>query len=60
MHRIVAKFVPRLMLQDQKDNYVIIYQELLNQVNSDEIIMKQILTGDETWVYGYDVDIKVQ
>lgn len=60
MHRIVAKFVPRLMSQDQKDNYVIIYQELLNQVNSDEIIMKQILTGDETWVYGYDVDIKVQ
>ena len=33
-------------------------QELLDQGNDDNFL-KNIITGDETWVYGYDVETKV-
>jgi outer membrane lipoprotein-sorting protein len=35
-------------------------QELLNQANEDENFLKNIINGDETWVYGYDIETKAQ
>jgi transposase len=58
MHRVAAKFVPRLLTDEQKEQRVAISQELLDQANSDENLLKNIVTGDETWVYGYDVETK--
>jgi len=60
MHRIAAKFVPRLLTDDQKQNQVDMSQELLDRANDDDNFLKSIITGDETWVYGYDVETKVQ
>lgn len=60
MHRVAAKFVPRLMSEDQKDNRITICQELIDRANDYDMFMRQIITGDETWVYGYDVETKVQ
>ena len=37
-----------------------ICQELLDRANEDESFLKTIITGDETWVYGYDAETKVQ
>ena len=31
-------------------------QESLNEVNDDAQLLKRIITGDEKWVYGYDVE----
>jgi len=59
MCRVSAKFVLRLLTDDQKENRVEISQELLASANGNENF-KNIITGDETWVYGYDVDTKVQ
>jgi len=60
MHHISAKFVPRLLTDDQKENRVKISQELLANANGNENFLKNIITGDETWVYGYDVQTKMQ
>ena len=61
MHPVAVKFVPRLMSQDQKDNRVTICQELLDRANYDtSMFTEQIITGYETWVYGYDIETKVQ
>jgi transposase len=60
MHRIATKFVPRLLTDDQKQNRVDVSQELLDRANGDDYFLKNIITGDETWVYGYDVETKVQ
>ena len=60
MHRVAAKFVPRVLTEDQKANRVNISQELLDRVSVDENFLKTIVTGDETWVYGYDVETKAQ
>jgi hypothetical protein len=53
MHRVAAKFVSRLLTDEQKEKRVAICQELLHRAN-DEENLKKIETGDETWVYGYD------
>jgi hypothetical protein len=60
MHRVVSKFVPRLLTQDQRESHVAICQELSNCASEDENFLKRIITGDETWVYGYDVQTKMQ
>jgi len=32
----------------------------LNDVNDDPDLLKRVITGDETWVYGYNVETKAQ
>jgi len=60
MRRVSAKFVPRLLTDDQNENRIEISQELLANANGNENFLKNIITGDETWVYECDVDTKVQ
>ena len=60
MRRVSAKFVPRLLTDDLKENRVEISQELLANANGNENFLRKIITGDETWVYGYDVETKTQ
>ena len=60
MHCIATKFVPGVLTEDQKANRVNISQELLDHVSINENFLKTILTGDETWVNGYDVETKAQ
>jgi hypothetical protein len=48
MHRVVSKFVPRLLTQDQRDSRVAIRQERMDRVSEDENFLKGIITGDET------------
>ena len=60
MHWVAAKFVPRLLTEDQRERRVAICQELLDRANEVENFVNCIITGDETWVYGYDVETKAQ
>ena len=60
IYRVAAKFVPRLLTEEQKQNRVTVSEELLDRSNNDENFLKNVITGDETWVYGYDVETKVQ
>ena len=57
---ISAKFVPRLLTDDQKENRVEISLELLTNANGNENFLKNIIIGNETWVYEYDVETKTQ
>jgi len=56
MTRVSAKFVPKLLNFDQKQRRMNIAQDMLNDVNDDPDLLKRVITGDETWVYGYDVE----
>ena len=61
MHCIAAKFVPRLMTSDQQAHRVQVCQDLLNHSENDKEFLSKIITGDdESWVYGYDMETKVQ
>ena len=44
----------------KKRNRVTVIQKLFDRSNADENFLKNVITGDETWVYGYDVETKVQ
>jgi hypothetical protein len=58
MRRVSAKLVPQLLIEDQKENRVEISQELL--ANANEHFLTNVITGDEMWVCGYDVETKMQ
>jgi hypothetical protein len=60
MHRIAAKFVPRLLTPEQKEHRVAICQELRQRAVDDPSFMSRVITGDESWVYEYDSETKQQ
>jgi len=60
MHPTAAKFVPRVMTHDQKDSRVAICQELKETVINDPTLLLNVITGDESNVYAYDLETKLQ
>jgi histone-lysine N-methyltransferase SETMAR len=60
MRRISAKFVPRLLSDDQQVHRVSVCRELKQQTRDDPNFISNIITGDETSVYGYDPETKQQ
>jgi hypothetical protein len=52
--------VPRLLSDDQKAHHVSVCRELKQQARDDPNFISSIITGDETWVYGYDPETKQQ
>jgi len=60
MHRIAAKFVPRVLTQNQKEIRVAICQELKETLKNDPTLLLNVVTGDESIVYAYDPETKLQ
>ncbi|XP_043071211.1 protein GVQW3-like [Drosophila grimshawi] len=60
MRRVAAKFVPKLLNCDQKQHRMNIANEMLDSVRDDPNLLQRVITGDESWVYGYDVETKAQ
>ena len=60
MIRVAAKFVPKLLYFDQKQHRINIALEILDSVRDDPNVLQRVLTADESWVYGYDVETKAQ
>jgi len=49
-----------LLIHSQKEKSVEINQDLLANENGNENFQKNIITGNSTWIYGYDVETKTQ
>jgi hypothetical protein len=60
MHHVAAKFVPHLLTDEQIANRVTVSQELFDLPNADENFLKNVITGDETWVYRYNNETTAQ
>ena len=60
MTRVCAKFISKLLTTDQKGLRSEIAQDTLEMVSDDENVLKKVITGDESWVYGYDPETKQQ
>ncbi|XP_076182701.1 protein GVQW3-like [Ptiloglossa arizonensis] len=60
MRRVAAKFVPKLLNCDQKQLRMNIANEMLDSVRDGPNLLQRVITGDESWVYGYDVETKAQ
>lgn len=61
MRRISARWVPHLLSQDQKNRRVTWCEEMLFRYQHGESRqLRNLITGDETWVYCYDPESKQQ
>jgi hypothetical protein len=60
MRCISARFVPRLLSDDQRAHRVSVCREFKQQARDDPKFISNIIIGDETWVYGYDHETKQQ
>ena len=60
MKRVSAKFVPKLLTMEQKQWRADNVQDMMDTANSDPNFLKTVITGDETWVYEYDPETKMQ
>ena len=60
MRRVSAKFIPKLLSDEQKQHRLQVAQELINRSENDADMLNRVITGDESWVYGYDPETKAQ
>ena len=60
MKRVCAKFVLRMLTDDQCEQCQKIASDLLEHSCEDEQFCKNIVTGDKSWVYRYDPETKQQ
>ncbi|GFS92150.1 HTH_48 domain-containing protein [Trichonephila clavipes] len=60
MRRVSAKFVQRLLTEDQQFQRLATSSDLFQSESDDPEFMKLIITGDESWAYGYDPETKQQ
>ena len=59
MKCVVAKFVPWLLLPEQKEHRAAVANDLIQNTTSDPDFLRKVITGDESWVYGY-LEMKAQ
>ena len=60
LKRKASKFVPKILTPEQKEIRKTISQNMLEMVSDDKEWMNKVISGDETWVYGYDPETKRQ
>ena len=60
MKRVCTKFVPHLLTDDQREQHQTIAHDLFERSCEDVQFLKNTVTGDESWVYGYDQETKQQ
>ena len=54
MRKICAKFVPRVLREDQKERRCHDSREIVELINSDPAVLDALVTCDESWIYCYD------
>ena len=54
MRKICAKFVPRVLRQDQKEGRCHDNRKMVELINSDPAVLDALVTCDESWIYCYD------
>ncbi|XP_053381334.1 protein GVQW3-like [Mercenaria mercenaria] len=61
MHRICARWIPRLLSAGDKSRRVVASREFLRRYNNQgEAFLKRIITTEENWLFFYDPESKQQ
>ena len=58
MQKICAKFVPRVLREDQKERHCHDSRKMVDLINSDPAVLDALVTCDESWIYSYDQETK--
>ena len=54
MRHVSVKFLPRLLMVEQKDDHVSVCTDLSQRAQNNPNFVSSVITSDESWVYGYD------
>ena len=57
---VVAKFIPWLVLPEQKEHCATVANDLIQTATSEPDFLKKVITRDKSWVSGYDLETKTQ
>ena len=60
MPKICAKFLKRVLREDQRERRCNDSKEMVELINSDPQILDALVTCDESWIYCYDPETKRQ
>ena len=60
MRKICAKMVPRLFNEHQKERHVQVCQDILEELETEPNLLGRVTTGDESWIFEYDLETKCQ
>jgi hypothetical protein len=60
IRHIVAKFVLLFLTNDLKHQCINVCLQLCEKANKDPTFISRTITGDESWIYGYDPQTKQQ
>ena len=60
MRKICAKFVPRVLREDQKERRCHDSRTMVELINSNPAVPDALVTCDESWIYCYDLETKRQ
>ena len=60
MQKICAKFVPRVLREDQKESRCRDSREMVELINSDPGVLDALVACDESWIYCYNPETKGQ
>ena len=55
-----AKFVPRQLTANQMECRMMVAGDLFENSTQDPTFLTKIVTGDESWVFAYDPETKMQ
>ena len=58
--QFLGMIVPKLLNFEQKQRRMDITQEMLTTFNDDPDLLKKVITGNKSWVYGYNIETRVQ
>jgi len=58
--RVSMKFMLKLLTMKQKQLHMEVAQDMLDSANGDPEFLNIVTTGDESWVYRYNPETKVQ
>ena len=51
--KLFAKLLPENFSDEQEDNRLLVFRDILDRVTSEPDILQRVITGDETWVFEY-------
>ena len=60
MKHVLAKFVPQLLLLDQKEHRAAVVNDLIQTAASESDFPKKVITSDESWVYDYSYGLETK
>ena len=60
MKCVMAKFVVRLLLPEQKEHRATVVNDLIQTATNEPDFLKKVITRDELWVYSYEPEMKAQ